>query len=1241
MVTETNILHWNIQGLRSKRLALHDYISKYEPAVICLQETLSKEDTPAVHANYKFIHRKSNGGYERGVLTAVRRDIYYKPNDYVDIGIPPHHICDVTITLQNCKLRVVNIYRSSSNNNDLNFSNLSGLKNVIVCGDYNAKHPVWGINNKSCPVGRHIVDHLNDINSFTILNTGNPTHQSGSSIDMTLCSNDFATQCRWMVETSLFSDHFAGKIVIDDAIPNVLIPCRLSWRMRKPDWVKVNEHIDQAIYSSPPLDDLEAEEESLTNIVINSLDQCYKRTTPKPIKLYKQTWQENEEYIKAKNRVNRFTRLFRKFGNKYKVSLRQAQKDARAAAFAAKEQTFKKWCSELDAHSNLTHMWNHIRRLQNKCSPFQLDPEPEQTSNKLINQFVGRSRTDQLPSNVQKRLNELKSQRQQDLDAHINMPDDTDVHFTIGEFVRALNVKRKSAPGSDGITYEIIRNLSPSFHSRLLALYNRSWTLGRLPVRWKTAVITPIPKPADPDNPRPISLLSVVDKVMERMVLPRLTWKLGPLHDHVRAYLQGRSTNDCLMQLFISVSDQDKKRSTHKPIAIFLDLEKAFELSNKLAITDKLIERGVKGRMLAWLADYLTDRSACVRFQGVSSENLKFENGTPQGAIVSPLLFNLLMEDVVSQKYTKNTSIYSYADDLLLINKKAEKEHLLEDLRRLEGTCDELGLKISARKTKAMRFRTNLPSPFQIQIQGSNIEWVNEFRYLGVIVDRKLTFNSHVKNVKHRANQRLNVMRCISGQKGGASHVVLTLYYKMAIRSIIEYSNCVWIMISKTSSDALDTIQSAALRIITGACRTAKITVLEHATGMIPLIGRRHTSMLKMLDKVLRDEDHPSHVQVHNHLQDFSTCYNGRSWLNAAKQHWDHAQTTAQLEIPQPEAPLVRCPWQSTKAEFHAQLPDIKKADMALEILRTTALQSMSKYEHPSIICAFTDGSVDPDSNRAGCGVHIRHLGSITEKCARLQNGFSTLQAELHAIDMALEMAAHISKTAHLVIFTDSLSSIHTLRKISVNQNTHLISSIFCRLDARIGPATSFEWIPSHTGIAGNERADTLAKNSLSNNEIAIPGTYICRSQQIARIIDHEKRSTVEQNCINIVESPSFSEYSEWTDLKHFKITAKHRPDQVIMFYFFTGYKTPRELGLPGTDPICPDCKADNYDLYHFLYECTEHTTATNQLLTSLNISTVDHKAVVQLSMLQSEPILNFFREHPPPIYLGPRKITE
>ena len=139
----------------------------------------------------------------------------------------------------------------------------------------------------------------------------------------------------------------------------------------------------------------------------------------------------------------------------------------------------------------------------------------------------------------------------------------------------------------------------------------------------------------------------------------------------------------------------------------------------------------------------------------------------------------------------------------------------------MEDTCNTLGLKISDRKTKAMVFRAKPISPFQIQIQSGIIEWVTEFRYLCVIIDRRMSFNSHTNSLVQRCHQRLNLMRCISGQKGGASHSVLAMYYRMAIHSFIEYSNSELIAISKTNNDKLDRIQSAALLIITGDGRTA------------------------------------------------------------------------------------------------------------------------------------------------------------------------------------------------------------------------------------------------------------------------------------------------------------------------------------------------------------------------------------------------------------------------------------
>lgn len=95
---------------------------------------------------------------------------------------------------------------------------------------------------------------------------------------------------------------------------------------------------------------------------------------------------------------------------------------------------------------------------------------------------------------------------------------------------------------------------------------------------------------------------------------------------------------------------------------VFLDLEKAFELASPLAIQETLIHKGVKGILLAWIADYFKNRSANVRFQGHLSQHMPLENGTPQGGVLSPALFNTLMSNILDIHLPEGCKIISYAD---------------------------------------------------------------------------------------------------------------------------------------------------------------------------------------------------------------------------------------------------------------------------------------------------------------------------------------------------------------------------------------------------------------------------------------------------------------------------------------------------------------------------------------------------------------------------------------------------
>lgn len=169
------------------------------------------------------------------------------------------------------------------------------------------------------------------------------------------------------------------------------------------------------------------------------------------------------------------------------------------------------------------------------------------------------------------------------------------------------------------------------------------------------AFIQPIPK-QEVGTYRPISLLSCLSKTMESAVLKRLRSLIPHPHQYTFIYCKGLGRQDNLAAIH---SLMDRKDA----VAVFLNLEKAFELANREAMINTFTKRGVIGKLVAWCNDYLTQRKACVRFQGHISNLPHFENGTPQGGILSPFLFNILMAELISTETPIYVHILAYADD--------------------------------------------------------------------------------------------------------------------------------------------------------------------------------------------------------------------------------------------------------------------------------------------------------------------------------------------------------------------------------------------------------------------------------------------------------------------------------------------------------------------------------------------------------------------------------------------------
>ena len=815
--------------------------------------------------------------------------------------------------------------------------------------------------------------------------------------------------------------------------------------------------------------------------------------------------------------------------------------------------------------------------------PRHTHPDPLSEANKLVVEFSGRTHSTNLPPNIRLLQTNLQEERVSIVNEKAAEEGDSDTPFTLKELRRTYKSHSRSAPGPDGISYPIISKLGPTGERVLLRLINLTWEKSRIPSGWKKTEITPIPKPKDPGKFRPISLLSCLSKTAERMVLNRLQWKLGPPPENLHGFTKGMSTAHSISTLLATINASPS-------VVIFLDLEKAFELANPLAILEGLARRGIRGKLLSWIREYFRERSARIRFQGHLSGYLPLENGTPQGGVLSPALFNILMSGILELRLPTGCKVISYADDLAIaaIGRHA-LTHAQRSLDLVSEECNRVGLKISADKSKAMVLRVK-PRNTRLRVQGMELEWVDAYQYLGVWVDNRLQFSKELRYLIDRLKPRITVMKAMSGPKIGASHKVLKSFYTHAIRPIVDYASIALIKAPKALKGKIETLQNEVLRIILGAPRWAKVINLRLEAGILPIEHRMDLMAANFFAKVIQTpQDTFLRTKLIRQIELDPDLFANNTWLFNTRRVLNRFEAIEALmekgmDTPHPDY-RVPPPWERYTPEFPKFEIQGKKANHFPPELKARADEFIAGITPPGSTTYYTDGSVNPDDKTAGAGLITRTF----YKAFRISDNASTLQAEAAAILAALTHA--LEGRGDVVIHTDSKATIESLICSVPKDNIHLLTTILAKAQSILsqGRRVIINWVPSHIGIKGNEAADRLAESGRLKPQIDLP---LKKSKSmIKKAICQAGLATNKQRHMWAAQrSPSARWYRDATGYKAlispFKLS---RRAEVILHRMRLGYHCRWEIIEADDAHHCNLCGSPYGNLIHYLRECT-HT---------------------------------------------------
>ena len=295
-------------------------------------------------------------------------------------------------------------------------------------------------------------------------------------------------------------------------------------------------------------------------------------------------------------------------------------------------------------------------------------------------------------------------------------------------------------------------------------LFNLSLSLGKFPDQWKLANVCPIHKSDDltlSKNYRPISLLCIVSKCLERCVVNHCYTLISPQLYHLQhGFLRGRSTVTQLLQVYHEVIEALAKG---KEIDIaYLDFVKAFDKVPHCALLTKLSKFGISGQVINWFQSYLSDRYQRVALQGTYSDWLQVLSGVLQGSIMGPLMFLVYIDDI-PQCITHDPKIAIFADDSKLfkiIEKPSDKFSLQQDLTQLSIWSDTWGMCLNKPKCKAMNIsRKKIPTKREYHLNRFPLETVSEVKDLGTTITNTLQCSQHIKLISSKANRTLGLIR--------------------------------------------------------------------------------------------------------------------------------------------------------------------------------------------------------------------------------------------------------------------------------------------------------------------------------------------------------------------------------------------------------------------------------------------------------------------------------------------------
>lgn len=867
------IVFWNANGVSNKRDEIVEFVSHLRPDLLLVQETLLKPTQTVRVPNYTTYRNDRHQGRKGGTAVYIRSNI-----DHHVLATPTFAHMEATSVVVNTQrhgpLKISSVYNPPTKtitNDDIELLFRETMP-TIVAGDLNAKHPAW--NSRSTNrLGRQLSQILDGKPHIIVDAPVAPTFYHNNPnfrpdiLDIALLRGVRQTHSLTTL-AELSSDHnpVLLQLGLDAAHQDTIT-------IRKTDWSEFTRIALENIGKVPDLtttDDIDKAVNHLTATIQNGIEAATNtRETPHRAE---RPPQSIIDLISEKNRAR-------------KRAQRTLAPDDRTAANALTAKVrarLKEWRSDcwqrkvLSLDNDRRALFKMTKALRNRRAPippihglngvaYTNDDKAEAFAVSLEDQFSPNYRDIDV-DHVGKTNKRVRRALRETPD---NLRDWTDFKEVSG-IIRGLESKKAS--GHDGISNVALKNLPRRAVSHLVAIVNGMLRHCYFPKTWKIAKVINIPKPGKnhtfPQDYRPISLLPHLSKVAERVILKRLkrhTEENNILPTEQFGFRPQHSTTDQALRVTEIITEGFNQGKCTG--AVFLDVSKAFDKVWHTGLLDKLLKHKYPTPLILLIKSFLSNRKFQVTLNDSKSTVKTMTAGVPQGSTLSPLLFNIFTADI--PKPPLNVYYAQYADDTAILSRSRNPNPITD---RLQGALNSLELWLrhsriaaNAEKSAAVFFskRRGIRAPAELKLNNRPIPWKDTAKYLGVTLDKRLTWGPHFSTIAQKGNMALGMLYPLVGRQSSLDLQAKVTIYKTIIRPMITYAAPAWATAAPTHLKRLQVYQNKVLRAMVNAPWFVRNTTIHRDLNIDPIADYIMSLCVAQANRVA---NHPN-----EHLRDLSS----------------------------------------------------------------------------------------------------------------------------------------------------------------------------------------------------------------------------------------------------------------------------------------------------------------------------------------------------------------------------------